>query len=121
MKVTGINPTLQVYDLKVAADFYTTLGFKLEWLWPDDTPTHGSVSSNGHSFMLAKIDKAEKPEIGDLYFRVDGVEELYNELKSKNIEVSRLEKTAYGMLDFSVNDPYGHHLVFGEPSGEWEG
>ena len=121
MKVTGINPTLQVHDLNEAAEFYTSLGFELEWLWPDDAPTHGSVSSNGYSFMFVKIEKDAKPEIGDLYFRVENVAQLHSELKDKNIDVSELVKTEYGMLDFSVNDPYGHHLVFGEPSGEWEG
>ena len=121
MKVTGINPTLQVYDLKKASDFYTSLGFNLDWIWPDDNPTHGSVSSGEFSFMFTKIEDATKPQIGDLYFRVENVEKLHASLKSKNIEVSELTKTAYGMLDFSVTDPNGHHLVFGEPSGEYTG
>ena len=121
MKVTGLNPTLQVHNLKEAADFYSSLGFKLEWLWPDADPTHGSVSSNGFAFMFAKIDRESKPEIADLYFRVENVEKLYHEIKSKGIEVSDLIKTDYGMLDFSITDPYGHHLVFGEPSGEYQG
>ena len=119
MKVTGLNPTLQVHDLHKAAEFYTSLGFKLEWLWPDDKPTHGSVSSHGFAFMFAIIDSATKPEIADLYFRVENVEQLHAELKSKGVTVSDLVKTDYGMLDFSIKDPYGHHLVFGEPSGEF--
>ena len=121
MKVTGLNPTIQVHDLNAAAEFYSSLGFKLEWLWPDADPSHGSVSSNGFAFMFAKIEKGRKPEIADLYFRVENVEELYEEIKSKGIKVSELVKTYYGMLDFSITDPFGHHLVFGEPSGEYQG
>jgi uncharacterized glyoxalase superfamily protein PhnB len=120
MKVTGINPTLQVHDLKIASEFYVSLGFNLDWLWPEETPTHGSVSSGGFSFMFAKIDEGSKPEIGDLYFKVEEVEKLYAKIKSKHIEVSNLTKTEYGMLDFSLTDPFGHNIVFGQPSGEWE-
>ena len=121
MKVTGINPTLQVHYLNKAAEFYTKLGFHLDWIWPDDSPTHGSVSSNGFSFMFEKIDEDRTPEKGDLYFRVEQVERLYEKMKADGIKVSDLVKSPYGMLDFSIQDPFGHHLVFGEPSGEYEG
>lgn len=121
MKVIGLNPTLQVHDLKKASDFYVSLGFKLDWIWPEENPTHGSVSSGDFAFMFAKIDLTQQPQIGDLYFRVENVESLHAEIKSKNIEVSDLIKTDYGMLDFSLTDPFGHHIVFGQPSGEWEG
>lgn len=120
MKVIGINPTLQVHDLTKAAEFYTSLGFNLEWLWPEENPTHGSVSSGEFSFMFAKINEEAKPEIGDLYIKVEEVEKLHAEIKSKNIEISKLTKTEYGMLDFSLTDLFGHHIVFGQPSGEWE-
>ena len=118
MKVTGINPTLHVHDLKRASEFYVSLGFNLDWIWPEENPTHGSVSSGGFSFMFAKIDENIKPQIGDLYFKVEEVDKLYEEIKSKNIEVSKLMKAEYGMLDFSLTDPFGHHIVFGQPSGE---
>lgn len=121
MKVTGLNPTLQVHDLKKASEFYVSIGFQLDWIWPEEDPTHGSVSSGGFSFMFAKIDAAQKPQIGDLYFKVEDVDSLYSELKSKGIHVSELTKTEYGMLDFSLTDPFGHHIVFGQPSGDWEG
>jgi uncharacterized glyoxalase superfamily protein PhnB len=120
MKVIGINPTLQVHDLKRASEFYVSLGFILDWIWPEENPTHGSVSSGNFSFMFAKVDESTEPEKGDLYFKVEEVEKLYSEIKSKNIKVSELSKTDYGMLDFSLTDPFGHHIVFGQPSGEWE-
>ena len=71
MKVTGINPTLQVHDLKKAGDFYVSLGFNLDWIWPEENPTHGSVSSGGFSFMFTRIDSHIEPQKGDLYFRVE--------------------------------------------------
>jgi uncharacterized glyoxalase superfamily protein PhnB len=121
MKVVGLNPTLQVHDLKKAYEFYVALGFKLEWMWPEENPTHGSVSSGNFAFMFAQIDEDQKPQLGDLYFKVEDVESLHKEIKSKNIQVSELIKQEYGMLDFSLTDPFGHHIVFGQPSSEWEG
>ena len=121
MKITGIVSTLQVHDLDAAIQFYNTLGFDLEWKWPDQNPSHASIISSGWSFMLAKIDGSKKPEKADLYFRVENVEELHKAIEENNIPTSGLQKTDYGMLDFSITSPNGHHLVFGEPSGEYQG
>jgi len=121
MKITAIVSTLQVHNLDTSIAFYTKLGFDLEWKWPEINPGHASISSSGYSFMLEKIDDSQKPDKADLYFRVEEVEQLHKNFKNNNITVADLQKTAYGMLDFSVQSPNGHHLVFGQPSGEYEG
>jgi len=121
MKITGIISTLQAHDLDISIAFYKNLGFNLEWKWPEDSPTHASISSSGFSFMLEKINEDQTPNKADLYFRTEDVRNLHKDLANNNIIVSDLEKAAYGMLDFSVKSPNGHHLVFGEPSGEFEG
>ncbi|MDF1694221.1 MAG: VOC family protein [Saprospiraceae bacterium] len=121
MKINGIVCTLQVHDLDRSISFYNSIGFSLDWKWPESDPTHASLSTSGHSFMLVQIDIKNKPQIGDLYFRVEEVEKIHQELIRKKIQVSKLVKTDYGMLDFSIESPSGHHLVFGQPSGEWNG
>ncbi len=121
MKITGIISTLQVHDLDLSIAFYQNLGFNIDWKWPEDSPSHASISSSGYSFMLEKIGKESIPEKADLYFRTEGVEQLHKVFADKNIEVGDLQKTDYGMLDFSIKSPNGHHLVFGEPSGEYQG
>ena len=120
MKVSAIVCTLQVHDFDTSISFFEKLGFNLEWKWPDPTPIHASISSSGLSFMLEKIDAQAKPEKGDLYFRIDGVEQLHKTFTEKNLKVSGLQKTDYGMLDFSIKSPSGHHLTFGQSSGEFE-
>ena len=121
MKITGIVSTLQVHDLDTAIQFYINLGFELEWKWPDQNPSHASIKSSGWSFMLEKIDSSIKPARADLYFRVENVEDLHKSIEEKDVQNSGLQKTDYGMLDFSITSPNGHHLVFGEPSGEYQG
>lgn len=121
MKISGITSTLQAHDLDKSIAFYKNLGFNIDWKWPEDSPSHASISSSGFSFMLEKISLDQKPNKADLYFRVEKVEQLHEELTNKNVSVGNLQKAAYGMLDFSIQSPNGHHLVFGEPSGEFEG
>ncbi len=121
MKVTRITSTLQAHDLDKTIAFYENLGFNLDWKWPNDSPSHASISSSGLSFMLKKIDIDSKPNKADLYFRVEMVEQLHEKFVNNDVQVSELQKTAYGMLDFSMLSPNGHNLVFGEPSGEYEG
>lgn len=120
MKITGITSTIQVHDLDITISFYNKLGFDLDWKWPEADPTHASLSSSGFSFMLEKVRNSQKLEKADLYFRTEGIEALHQTFKEKNIKVGSLQKAAYGMLDFSVESPNGHHLVFGEPSGAYE-
>jgi hypothetical protein len=115
MKITGLVSTLQTNDLDNSISFYLKLGFILDWKWPEVAPSHASFSSSGYSFMLEKIDKDRKPEKADLYFKVEEVNKLYQSYLDQNIQVSKLKKTNYGMLDFSIESPSGHHLVFGEP------
>ncbi len=121
MKITGLVSTLQTPDLDNSILFYENLGFTLDWKWPDASPSHASLSSSGFSFMLEKINPDQKPEKADLYFKVEEVENLHQTFLDKNIQVGGLQKTDYGMLDFSIKSPAGHHLVFGEPSGEYQG
>lgn len=64
------------------------------------------------SFVKSK--KEDGIQKADLYIQVDDVKNLHLDLSKKNIEVSSLVHSDYGMWDFSIHDPWGHHLVFGE-------
>ena len=62
------------------------------------------------SFVLA-------PEItskADLYIHVIDVEKYHHAFSKKIEKISPLVNSGYGMRDFSIHDPWGHHLVFGE-------
>jgi len=121
MLVTDITPTIQVHHLDTSIDFFQTLGFSLDWKWPESSPTHASLSNSGKSFMLALIDLKQEIAPADLYFRVEHVSELRDRLEEQGISIGDLVKSDYGMLEFRISSPEGHQLAFGEPSGVWQG
>jgi len=48
------------------------------------------------------------------YFYPDDVEELYEYVRNKGFMTTSLEVTFYGMKEFSLQDPDGHLLSFGQ-------
>jgi len=116
-KLETIVVTIGVTDIDQAEVYYQKLGFTREWTWPDDNPTHASFSRDGVSFMVVLKSSMEDISSADLYFRIRGTRQLYKSLSSAQIIKSELIKSSYGMLDFSITDPWGHHLTFGEPDG----
>ena len=48
MKVIGLNPTLQVHDLKKASDFYINLGFDLDWIGSEVLTHTGPGSADSY-------------------------------------------------------------------------
>ena len=121
MKLNSIISTIQVTDLDEAIDFYVKIGFEKRWKWPEQEPTHASVGSDGHSIMMAKVNQSHAIQQADLYFTVEGVEGHREMLSQHDLDLSPMVQSAYGMKDFSLVDPWGHHLTFGEPSGEFTG
>lgn len=116
--INTIVVTIGATELHEAQRFYEALGFKADWLWPEEKPTHLSLSYGAVSFMVSR-QMAEDIQKADLYFRVEGVQDLHDIFKKLNLDISPLTQSTYGMLDFSFCDPWGHLLTFGEPHGEF--
>lgn len=51
-------------------------------------------------------------------FYVDRVESVYESLVSKDVELSPLRVTFYGMKEFELRDPTGYTLIIGEATTE---
>ncbi len=119
-KLSSIVTTIQVTHLEKAISFYEKFGFSKDWIWPESEPTHASLSKDGIGFMVTKAADDQIIQKADLYFRISNVEDFYNHLKSQKVIDSELVQSDYGMLDFSIKDPWGHTLSFGEPKGDFE-
>jgi uncharacterized glyoxalase superfamily protein PhnB len=72
--------------------------------------------------MLQRVDDYQKPDlynlrsggVWDVYIRMRGVKELYDELRDKVEILLPLVKQPYGDWEFEVKDPNGYVLVFSE-------
>src|SRR2546423_10020025 len=75
----------------------------------------------GAELMLLNLVDYEKPDLTerrpaglwDAYFRMTGVEALYETVKGKPFVKMSPKKQSYGDLEFEVRDPNGYILVFG--------
>ena len=70
----------------------------------------------GFTKYLNRHEKIVWPTI--FYFYPDDIEALYSHMADKGFSVTPLEITFYGMKEFSVQDPDGHLLSFGEDVDE---
>ena len=127
MKLTNLIPMLNVSNLETSLKFYNTaLQFEVvspkeaikEWRWAiiRSGDTEMMLAETGADIGLQKNVDPRKitnwPTI--FYFYPDDVEALYESITSKGFVLSPLEVTFYGMKEFSLQDPDGHMLSFGQ-------
>jgi catechol 2,3-dioxygenase-like lactoylglutathione lyase family enzyme len=119
-KVTCLVPQFLVDDLSAAIAYYRdSLGFELDFVYES---FYASVSRDGFSMHLKCAPKTAADRIHrkqnehlDAYVGVQGIEALFDELKSKGALIIRsLEERPWGCRDFYVEDPDGYLLCFSE-------
>lgn len=116
-KIKKMSPQLLVADIDRSIDFYTKkLGFDLDFRYED---FYLGIIKDGYSIHL----KLGKPSIEerensknnehlDIIFSVEGIEDLYEEILNKSVEVVQpLRDMPYGR-EFYVADPDGHIIAF---------
>lgn len=118
-RVVEVMPTLAVADLEEALTFYRALGCREEWAHPSaNDPTHLGLSFGPVDLMLAACaDPPDAIQPQSLYFVVEGIAAYHEHLReSLGEDLPELVDADYGMRDFSIRDPWGHILTFGEAS-----
>jgi uncharacterized glyoxalase superfamily protein PhnB len=106
-----------VADVVATVKFYREkLGFTKEWFW-DDPPTHGGASWGEVDVMFhMDAELANHVEGHQHYFFVKDVDDLYARHLQNGVSIiSPLERKPWGMREYTVRDPNGYHLRFGEP------
>ena len=131
MKLTQLIPMLNISNLEASLDFYEkALGFKVvsskedlkEWHW-------GIIRSGDTELMLcethtdlglAKDIDLERDDSWPVifYFYPDDIEELHRHITGNGYQTTPLEVKFYGMKEFSMQDPDGHVLTFGQDVDE---
>ena len=112
-----MSPQFLVTDLSRSIEFYTKkLGFYIDFRYED---FYCGIIKDDYSIHLKLVD----PAIGesenrknngylDITFSVEGIDDLYEYIKSKSIEVTQpLRDMPYGR-EFYISDPDGHIIAF---------
>lgn len=122
----SLSPNLMVYNVNDTIDYYKTyFNFNEVKTVPDEGDYQWAMLQNGSvTIMLQSIDslKNELPYFEDiepgggftLFIQVEGIEKLYDELKD-NLEIlAELNKTNYGINEFTIRDLNGYIITFAE-------
>ncbi len=137
MKINKLSPNFEVGSIEKTVKFYEEyLGFNLVMAVPesgdgihqklDETKEYiySMVSRDDIQFMFQRSDSFKEDvsfskglEIGatvSFYMDVEMVDDLYNSLKDKGIEMTEMKTTWYGMKEFYLKDLNGYILAFAE-------
>jgi catechol 2,3-dioxygenase-like lactoylglutathione lyase family enzyme len=107
-------PTLQVTDLSAAIAFYRdVLGFELGWTW-GDPPRRASVRRD-HVELAFVESAAAASATSNVYVHTTGIDDYYRRVCRSDAVTVPIGYRPYGMRDFSIVDPSGNQLTFGEP------
>lgn len=125
MKLQQLVPMLKVSDIHRSLQFYQEVaGFTRvssaealeKWNWAEirsgDVVLMLAQSCDDAAISVVDEDEESWPTI--FYFYPDDVETLYEHVKGLGCQVDELCTTFYGMREFSVRDPDGHLLSFGQ-------
>jgi predicted enzyme related to lactoylglutathione lyase len=112
-------PEMPVRNLSASIEFYTgVLGFRLEHLHGDEYAVMRREAARVGLFRAAS--QSVQPGVGRFYAFVTGVEEYFGNvertMKSGGKITESLADRPYGLKDFTVFDPDGNRLAFGEDS-----
>lgn len=137
MKISKLSPNFEVNDIKATVAFYTEhFGFKLVMAVPESqdgidsafddhkTYVYAMMQNGAVEFMFQRSDTfkqdivfAKDQPIGatvSFYMDVEGIKPLYDTLKAKQLPLTELKTTWYGMQEFYVKDLNGYVLGFAE-------
>jgi len=125
-KITSIRPMLAVCDLDRTMAFYRDkLGFRVGGTF-GEPPVWCAMNRDGWEIMFNapprdQIERAVPRVSKDyqiFYFDTDDVVALRNEFMGRDVQVTNLRVTVYGMKEFEVRDPDDYWLWFAQPTDE---
>jgi catechol 2,3-dioxygenase-like lactoylglutathione lyase family enzyme len=114
--IAVVSPVLPVRDIARAMDFYRRLGFTAH-AWQNGD-IYAFIQRDGHELHLSRSDKLtgnQSPAAAYFYLIKGTAESLQAEFRAAGVEIlSPLAPRPWNMRDFTIADPDGNHLHFGE-------
>lgn len=123
----SIWPFFIVADLKISVSFYIDkLGFKIQYIGPDDDPYWAIVGRDNISIMLKAIAPDIKPIPNhtrhkwapwDAYISTAEPDKLFDEYRSNEVSFRKpLHNNSDNLRGFEIEDADGYVLFFGRPN-----
>ena len=111
-------PILRIFDVAKAKEFYIEwLGFEIEFehQFEPDTPYYIGIKRDEIQFHLSEHHGDSVPGVR-VFIICNEIEKFFAELQGRPYKYYRpgLNKTFYGTLEISVQDPFGNRLSFNE-------
>ncbi|MGJ1366970.1 VOC family protein [Sphingobacterium spiritivorum] len=137
MKISKLSPNFEVIDIRKTVNFYTkNLGFNLIMAVPETQDGIDSAFAENKEYVYALVQKdnvefmfqrsdtfkddvvfSKGQTVGatvSFYMEIEGIKGFYENLKSKELEMTELKTAWYGMQEFYVKDLNGYILGFAE-------
>lgn len=136
MKVSKLAPVIAVENVAATVEFYSQyLDFKLGFAVPDDNAIETTIDpnksyryamlqNNGIEIAFQRLDTfepimelVENQTIGAsvaFYMDIENIDTFYQEMKLKNLKITELTTTWYGVKEFYMKDINGYILGFAE-------
>ncbi|NND01016.1 MAG: bleomycin resistance protein [Gammaproteobacteria bacterium] len=122
-RIIGSAPILLVKDIVLSANYYRDkVGFDYDGFW-GEPPCFCILHRDGTHLMLREVDderyivphyKAVE-NMWNVYFWVNNVEKLYDEIKSKGATIDyEICDQPYGCREFGIQDRDGYDIAFGQ-------
>lgn len=107
--------TLATHDMARAVQFYTVLGFELQYGGKDATFTSFRVGS-GYLNLITQPEQRQWTWWGRVIFHVSDVDALHARAVEKGMQPEAPPRDAgWGERFFHMTDPDGHELSFARP------
>jgi uncharacterized glyoxalase superfamily protein PhnB len=125
-RLTSSAPVLLVRDVISAANHYRdALGFSYDRFW-GEPPNFVILRRDGLHVMLSQAPGGigvspnwKVNEIWNVYFWVDDVDALFNELKGRGAKIDyELSNKPYQVREFGIQDLDGYDIAFGQVLSE---
>ncbi|HAY3535253.1 VOC family protein [Elizabethkingia anophelis] len=137
MRVTKLTPNFEVTDIKQTVAYYAeNFGFRLVICVPETQDGIDQSLAEGKTYVYAMMQKdnveiffqrtdtfkedvvfSQGLPIGasvSFYMDIEGIREFYQEMRKRNLEITDLKTTWYGMQEFYLKDLNGYILGFAE-------
>lgn len=114
-----VVPMIHVPDVRATAEWYASIGFKLVRQNEDECEINWAKLSFGNSELMFSLGGKPSTEFRrevDLYILVEGIDELYRQIRDQVEIVEEPHDTFYGMREVTIRDINRFWITFGQPS-----